>query len=57
MLKRHRIQFPKPESSNLNQDESYFYLEGSGGQREIRFHDYDEITRYPACKNRYFMIA
>ena len=43
MLKRHRIQFPKPESSNLNQDQSYFYLEGSRGQRKIRFHDYDEI--------------
>ena len=45
MKKRHRIQFPKPESSNLNQDEAYFYLQGSGGQRKIRFHDYDEI--YP----------
>ncbi len=40
---RHRIQFPKPESSDLNQDEVYFYLQGSGGQRKIRFHDYDEI--------------
>lgn len=43
MFKRHRIQFPKTESSNLNQDEAYFYLQGSGGQRKIRFHDYDDI--------------
>lgn len=54
MLKRHRIQFPKPESSNLNQDESYFYLEGSGGQRKIRFHDYDEIYQIPGLYEQVF---
>jgi len=54
MLKRHRIQFPKPESSNLNQDESYFYLEGSGGQRKIRFHDYDEIYQIPGLYEQIF---
>jgi SAM-dependent methyltransferase len=43
MLKRHRIQFPKPESSNLNQDEAYFYLQEEDKQRKIRFHDYDKI--------------
>jgi hypothetical protein len=43
MLKRHRIQFPKNESSKLNQDEVYFYLEEEDGQRKIRFHDYDKI--------------
>ena len=47
MLKRHRIQFPKPESSNLNQDESYSYLVESGGHRKLRFDDYDEIYRIP----------
>lgn len=54
MLKRHRIQFPKPESSNLNQDESYFFLEGSGGQRKIRFHDYDEIYQIPGLYEQIF---
>jgi 2-polyprenyl-3-methyl-5-hydroxy-6-metoxy-1,4-benzoquinol methylase len=43
MLKRHRIQFPKRESSKLNQDEAYFYLQEEDERREIRFHDYDKI--------------
>jgi len=43
MLKKHRIQFPKPESSNLNQDEAYFYLQEDHEKRKIRFHDYDKI--------------
>jgi len=54
MLKRHRIQFPKPESSNLNQDESYFYLEESGSQRKIRFHDYDEIYQIQGLYEQIF---
>ena len=54
MLKRHRIQFPKPESSNLNQDEAYFYLQDSEGQREIRFHDYDEIYRVQGLYEQIF---
>jgi hypothetical protein len=47
MIKRHRIQFPKDELINVNQDEAYFYLQGSGGNRKIRFHDYDEIYQVP----------
>ena len=31
MPKRHRIQFPKSGVDKLNQDEAYFYLQGSGG--------------------------
>jgi SAM-dependent methyltransferase len=54
MLKRHRIQFPKPESSNLDQDESYFYLQGSGGQRKIKFHDYDEIYQVQGLYEQVF---
>ncbi len=54
MLKRHRIQFPKSESSNLNQDEAYFYLQGSGGQRKIRFHDYDEIYQVQGLYEQIF---
>ena len=54
MSKRHRIQFPKPESFNLNQDEAYFYLQGSGGQRKIRFHDYDEIYQVQGLYEQIF---
>lgn len=54
MNKRHRIQFPKAGTSNLNQDESYFYLQGSGGDRKIRFHDYDEIYQIPGLYEQLF---
>lgn len=54
MQKRHRIQFPKPESSDLNQDQAYFYLQGSGGQRKIRFHDYDEIYQVQGLYEQIF---
>lgn len=53
-MKRHRIQFPKPELSNFNQDETYFYLEESGGNRKIRFHDYDEIYQIPGLYEQIF---
>ncbi|MDH5766496.1 MAG: methyltransferase domain-containing protein [Gammaproteobacteria bacterium] len=54
MLKRHRMQFPKQESSGLAQDEAYFYLQGSGGQRKIRFHDYDEIYQVQGLYEQVF---
>lgn len=53
MLKRHRIQFPKTESS-LNQDEAYFYFQGDGENRKIRFHDYDEIYRVQGLYEQIF---
>ena len=54
MLKRHRIQFPKPEISNLSQSEAYFYLQGSGKQRKIKFHDYDEIYQVQGLYEQIF---
>ena len=54
MQKRHRIQFPKAESSNLEQDESYFFLQESSKQRKIRFHDYDEIYQIPGLYEQLF---
>lgn len=54
MKKRHRIQFPKDELSNLRQDEAYFYLQGSGGNRKIRFHDYDEIYQIEGLYEQIF---
>ena len=54
MTKRHQIQFPKDELSNLNQDEAYFYLQGSGGKRKIRFHEYDEIYQVQGLYEQIF---
>ncbi len=54
MYKRHRIQFPKGELTNVNQDEAYFYLQGSGGRRKIKFHDYDEIYQVPGLYEQVF---
>jgi SAM-dependent methyltransferase len=54
MQKRHRIQFPKAELTNTDQDEAYFYLQGSGKRRKIRFHDYDEIYQVPGLYEQIF---
>ena len=54
MPKRYRIQFPKTGVDKLNQDEAYFYLQGSGGQRKIRFHDYDEIYQVQSLYKQLF---
>lgn len=54
MLNRHRIQFPKPESSSLTQDEAWFYLQDVDDQRKIRFHDYDEIYKVPGLYEQIF---
>ena len=54
MIKRHRIQFPKPESSDLTQAEAYFHLQASGSDRKIRFHDYDEIYQISGLYEQLF---
>lgn len=54
MLKRHRIQFPKSESSGLHQDQAYFYLQESSKQRKIRFHDYDELYQIQGLYEQVF---
>lgn len=54
MYKRHRIQFPRTESANLSQDEAYFFLQGSGKDRKIRFHDYDEIYKVQGLYEQIF---
>ena len=54
MKKRHRIQFPKAELTSANQDEVYFYLQGSGGNRKIKFHDYDEIYQIEGLYEQLF---
>jgi len=54
MKKRHRIQFPKAELTSSDQDEVYFYLQGSGGDRKIKFHDYDEIYQIEGLYEQLF---
>jgi len=54
MKKRHRIQFPKAELTSSNQDEVYFHLQGSGGDRKIKFHDYDEIYQIEGLYEQLF---
>lgn len=54
MQKRHRIQFPKGELTTHDQDETYFFLQGSESQRKIRFHDYDEIYQIPGLYEQIF---
>lgn len=54
MNKRHRVQFPKNELSDSDQDESYFYLHGTSKKRKIKFHDYDEIYQVPGLYEQIF---
>jgi len=54
MQKRHRIQFPKTGSSNLKQNEAYFYLQDSGVKRKLKFHDYDEIYQVQGLYEQIF---
>ncbi|MGY8815490.1 MAG: class I SAM-dependent DNA methyltransferase [Gammaproteobacteria bacterium] len=54
MNKRHQIQFPKGELFDADQDKVYFYLQGSGGNRKIKFHDYDEIYQIPGLYEQIF---
>ena len=38
--KRYRIQFPRTETHNIDQDEISFFLVENGNKKRIRFHDY-----------------
>ncbi len=54
MPARHRIQFPKSESSDLDQDEAYFFLQTERDNQKIRFHDYDKIYQIPGLYEQIF---
>ena len=54
MNKRHRVQFHKNELSDTNQNESYFYLQGTSNNRKLLFHDYDEIYQIPGLYEQIF---
>lgn len=53
MQKRYRIQFPRTETYNLNQDEAYFFLQEEK-TRKLRFHDYAEIYENPGLYEQVF---
>jgi len=52
--KRHRIQFPRDECQNADQDEAFFYLIEPDGKKKIRFHDYDTIFKIPGLYEQLF---
>ena len=52
--KRHRIQFPKSDCQNADQDEAFFYLIESNEKRKIRFHDYNVIYNIPGLYEQIF---
>ena len=52
--KRYRIQFPKSECQNADQDEAFFYLLESKGKKKIKFHDYDVIYNIPGLYEQIF---
>lgn len=47
MATRYRIQFPRSEVTELEQDEVYFYLNENGQRVRLRLHDYDELYKRP----------
>lgn len=47
MQKRHKIQFPPTDISDLDQSQVFFYLLQDGEKRRIGLHDYDVIYGIP----------
>jgi len=54
MGKRNKIQFPRTDAHNVDQDEAFFYLLELDDKRKIRFHDYDEIYKIPGLYEQLF---
>lgn len=54
MSPRYRIRFPRTDSSELAQDEAYFFLLEGDDSTKIRFHDYDEIYSRPGLYEQLF---
>lgn len=54
MQKRYKIQFPALGTTDLRQDEVYFYLQESDNKRKIRFHDYDQLYKLPGLYEQLF---
>lgn len=54
MPTRYRIQFPPQDAQDLAQDEVKFVLKRDEQQKQLRFHDYDEIYRHPGLYEQLF---
>jgi len=55
MQNRFRIQFPPLGTNDMRQDEVYFHLlQKSDDKRTIRFHDYNELYKYPGLYEQLF---
>ena len=52
--KRYRIQFPRTETHDIDQDEISFYLIENGHKKQVRFHDYDTIYQCPGLYEQLF---
>ena len=47
MKQRHKIQFPRTNVHELEQDEVFFYLVEEKEKRRVRLHDYDVLYQKP----------
>lgn len=54
MAFRHKVKFSPIESTQLDQNEVYFFLEELGKEQKFRFHDYDEIYSRPGLYEQIF---
>jgi SAM-dependent methyltransferase len=54
MSKRYKIQFPALGTTNMQQDEVYFFLEEAGKKHKLRFHDYHELYKRPGLYEQLF---
>lgn len=55
MSERLNIRFPKKDTSDLDQNEEFFYLiESAGKERKIFFHDYAELYKIPGLYEQLF---
>ena len=52
--KRYRIQFPRTETHDIDQDEISFYLIENGDKKRVRFHDYNTIYQCPGLYEQLF---
>jgi hypothetical protein len=55
MKKRHRIQFPKRDTEQFDQDEIFFYLIESAGKKKIDFMIMMLSIANQICMSNYFM--
>lgn len=54
MESKYRVSFPPIEPHELDQDESFYYLEENGKELKLLFHEYDELYRRPGLYEQLF---